>query len=162
MNYIYVISFIILLLFSYFLYDSLYKLYIITNDVIQPIANKSDIYIIPDITIKYSEKLSCRGVFANKKYKFGDILEICPTILVPFKISKPLQAYPFKYNDTHNLFPLGYGGMYNHSDTPNVLWDITDNLSIKLTVIKDININEEIFISYGNQYWKEININKLI
>jgi len=160
MNYIYVISFIILFIFSYFLYDSICKLYIITNDVIQPFAKKSDIYITPNITVKYSEKLSCRGVFANKKYKFGDILEICPTILVPFKISKPLQAYVFKYNDTYNLFPLGYCGMYNHSDTPNVLWNITDNLSVKLFVIKDINVNEEIYINYGNEYWKIIDIDK--
>ena len=93
---------------------------------------------------------------ANKEYKIGDIIEICPTLLVPLKISITLQPYVFKYDDTHNVFPLGYCGMYNHSDTPNVSWIITDNLSVKLEAIKDIKLNEEIYISYGNEYWKNI------
>jgi hypothetical protein len=160
MKYIYILSLITLFGISCILYYYLKKLIIHVIDVKQPISKKSDIYVTPDINVKHSDKLSCRGVFANKEYKIGDIIEICPTLLVPLKISITLQPYVFKYDDTHNVFPLGYCGMYNHSDTPNASWIITDNLSIKLEAIKDIKLNEEIYISYGDEYWKDIGIDK--
>jgi hypothetical protein len=155
-NYIIIIIIIIIILQIYYIH----KISFILNDVNQPIPSQFDTYITPNISLKYSKKIKDRGVFANKNYKKNEILEICPTVTVPFKISKPLQSYVFEYDENYNLFPLGYCGMYNHSDTPNVLWNITDNLSIKLSVIKDININEEIYINYGNEYWKIIGIDK--
>ena len=48
--------------------------------------------------------------------------------------------------------------MYNHSDTPNIESIITPNKQIKLTVLKDITQDEEIFISYGKKYWDEIGL----
>ena len=42
--------------------------------------------------------------------------------------------------------------MYNHSDTPNANWKIMDDY-ILITAIKQIQINDEIKISYGNNYW---------
>ena len=111
-------------------------------------------------TVKYSDIINDRGVFANKIYNIGDIIEICPTITVPFKISKPLQSYVFEYDNDYNLFPLGYCGMYNHSDTPNTEVIITNNKQIKFVAIKKINIDDEIYFSYGQKYWNEIGILK--
>lgn len=154
-NYIIIIIFIIIILLQiYYIYNILF----ILSDVKQPKPFQFDTYITPNITVKYSKKIKDRGVFANKIYKKGDILEICPTITVPFKISKPLQSYVFEYDENYNLFPLGYCGMYNHSDTPNIESIITPNKQIKLIVLQDIAVNEEIFISYGKKYWDQIGL----
>jgi len=153
-NYIIIIIIIIILLQIYYIH----KISFILNDVNQPIPSQFDTYITPNISLKYSKKIKDRGVFANKNYKKNEILEICPTVTVPFKISKPLQSYVFEYDENYNLFPLGYCGMYNHSDTPNIESIITPNKQIKLIVIKDIKKDEEIFISYGKKYWDEIGL----
>jgi len=153
---IYFICIIIIIIQIYYFY----KISFILNDVKQQKPNKLDIYITPDITVKYSDKINDRGVFANKIYNIGDIIEICPTITVPYKISKPLQAYTFEYDNDYNLFPLGYCGMYNHSDTPNTEVIIKYNKQIKLVATKKINIDDEIYISYGQTYWNEIGVLK--
>jgi SET domain-containing protein len=46
--------------------------------------------------------------------------------------------------------------MYNHSDTPNIESRIINSSQIKMTVLRDIDIGEEIFLSYGQEYWEEI------
>jgi len=116
-----------------------------------------NIYINPDVTIKYSEKISGRGVFANKDYKKNDILEICPTIKISKNFGGPLQKYVYKYNDTYNLVAYGYCSIYNHSDNPSATYRIINENQLEIKMIKDIKKGEEIFISYGDEYWKNKN-----
>ena len=52
------------------------------------------------------------------------------------------------------MIGFGYCSMYNHSDTPNATWEILDEEKIKITVTKNIAEGEEIFVSYGREYWK--------
>ncbi|GAB68980.1 SET domain containing protein [Plasmodium cynomolgi strain B] len=74
----------------------------------------------------------------------------------------------------YKLFPLGYGILYNHSDLPNAFVHIVslreekekksdkdeknDTITSDQIMIfraqRDIQKNEEIFISYGHSWWK--------
>jgi hypothetical protein len=114
-----------------------------------------DRYIIPDVTIKYSNTINGRGVFANKNYYKNDIIEICPCIKINSLVNNevPLENYIFKLNKKYSLVGFGYCSIYNHSDTPNALWQIINENQISIIIINDIKKDEEIFVSYGNEYW---------
>lgn len=123
------------------------------NNIKQPSIN--DNYVIPDVTIKYSNKIYSRGVFANKNYKKNDIIEICPCIKLQ-KITtdnNQIHNYVFELNNEYCIIAFGYCSLYNHSDTPNAKWSIIDENQMKITVLSDIQQNEEIFMSYGKNYW---------
>jgi SET domain-containing protein len=45
--------------------------------------------------------------------------------------------------------------MYNHSDEANAYWTTIDNNKIKIVAKRKILPNEEIFISYGDNYFKD-------
>ena len=114
-------------------------------------------YKIPDASIKYSYKIGSTGVFANNKISKGDIIEVCPALLEKRKNldnTNKLTDYHFEYDKDNSLVALGYCSMYNHSDSPNANWLILDKNSMRIKALNDIEAGEEIFVSYGNKYWK--------
>jgi SET domain-containing protein len=112
-------------------------------------------YKSPIGEIKISKKINGRGVIALKNYKKGDIIEICPCIYDDISnFSGKMKDYLFKYDDKTALVAFGYCSMYNHSDDYNALWKIISNEKIQVYATKDINDGDEIFISYGDPYWK--------
>ena len=102
-----------------------------------------------------------RGLFANKDYLVGEAIEHCPTLL----ISENDINYPNKINDyvfqshidKHVLIPFGYCGLINHSNKKqNCSWSISDdNSTITMYAIRNIRSGEEIYVSYGEEYWSE-------
>jgi SET domain-containing protein len=102
-----------------------------------------------------------RGVFANKNFYVGDILEICPVIKQPEEDYKGLiRDYLFSSHTNdykeYAAVAFGYCSIYNHSDNPNCVW-IMDDTDVIIKVIRNIKKGEEIFISYGNNYWESRN-----
>lgn len=116
-----------------------------------------DIYIIPDVTVKYSNKINSRGVFANKNFYKNDIIEICPCIKINalYDQELPLEDYIFKLNNKYSIVGFGYCSLYNHSETPNAIWNIINENQISIQILKDIKKDEEIMVSYGNEYWEK-------
>lgn len=111
-----------------------------------------------------------RGMFANEYIKKGEIIEEVPlisyisikdinnTILKDYVISMPEKL---NKGDTQNCsVMLGYGSIYNHSDTNNAEWNFINDQKMIVKAIKDIYPNQEIFVNYGNGYWKQRNYNK--
>ena len=116
----------------------------------------TDKYIVPDINIKYSYQIESNGGFSNKKINKGDIIEVCPIILektIAINNTEKLKNYHFNYDNEKSAIALGYCSMYNHSDTPNASWVIIDETSMKIQATTDIESDEEILVSYGNEYW---------
>ena len=114
-------------------------------------------YKLPDVHIKYSYQIESNGVFANKKIYKDDVIEICPTLLENTKQlqnTDKLKDYFFEYDDEKSVIALGYCSMYNHSDNPNANWTVVDESTLKIHALSDIEAGEEIFVSYGNEYWK--------
>ena len=64
--------------------------------------------------------------------------------------------FEIQTNDTNTfILPLGYGSIYNHSDSPNIKWRISksNNNFIEFYSLKEIESGEELCHSYGYRYW---------
>ncbi|MFK2825196.1 SET domain-containing protein [Bacillus sp. B190/17] len=108
------------------------------------------------IYIKNTEKYG-NGVYAGRDIKTGELIEVSP-ILVSDKTEwkylrkTVLVDYCFSWgkNYKHTAIALGYGALFNHSYTPNALFDYNeDNLSIDFYARNDIKKDEEITINYN-------------
>lgn len=97
-----------------------------------------------------------RGVFCTHPLSAGDVIEICPVIVLPEKeidllTHSLLYEYYFLWGELHNqcAIALGYGSLYNHSITPNAEFtpDFSDD-TIIYTALEDINAGDEITVDY--------------
>lgn len=93
------------------------------------------------------------GVFADKTFKKGEIIEEC-YLIVSKGGDKGLEDYYFDANGKYAML-TGFGCIYNHLDEPNA--DYTINTKRKFATFKaeqKIRKGEEIFISYGDDWFK--------
>lgn len=110
---------------------------------------------IPGLYVGDSE-LGGRGIFSAHDVNEGDVIEICPLILIP---SEQIQfidhtiIYDYYYNwpgkEGYACIALGYGSLYNHSFKPNadVIFDIDDR-TIVIKALHNIEVHQEILIDY--------------
>lgn len=104
------------------------------------------------IVVKKS-RINGYGVFAEKTIKKGEIIEECYFILTKGG-DKGLEDFYFDAKGKHAFF-TGFGSIYNHSDDPNA--DYYINIKNRLATIKanrTIRKSEEIFVSYGEEWFK--------
>lgn len=115
-----------------------------------------------DLTIK-NTKNKGRGVFANRDFKSGETIEICPVIVISSngvdQLGKSiLDEYFFLWESNEDAaIALGYGSLYNHSLNNNAVFekDLVNRTLIIKSII-DINKRDEIFINYfGDEKEKE-------
>ena len=103
------------------------------------------------------------GVFAGKKYKAKEIVEISPFIEIGAEHlqeingkKNPLRDYVFTSHlkNDHELVVFGNGSLFNHSNDPNVYYyhDQKKNRLLYYAASKDIEEGEELFISYGKKH----------
>lgn len=111
--------------------------------------------------IKYINDDKGWGVFTNEKIKKGQIIEQIYSIPINIHM-KDFYDYFYEFNGTDTLLPLGFGCIYNHSDSENIHWKIIDKKKfiIEFIAVKDIEVGDELCHNYGNAYW--INKNKKI
>ena len=98
------------------------------------------------------------GVFANRLIKVGEVLEDCHLIDLPtndgwdvlpdFRFNYPAREEDWEYL----VIPTGFGMVYNHSETPNVVWNNHPTIPyvFRFTAVRDIQMGEQCFIYYGN------------
>ena len=101
-----------------------------------------------------------QGIFATRPIAKGEVIERCPYIVIDdddLADANRLQDYLFTSPDQPGdyLCVLGYGMMYNHSDTPNAEWEIDDDdiQFVRFTALQPISEGDEIFQNYGEEYW---------
>ena len=98
------------------------------------------------------------GVFANANIKKGEIIEVCPVIVVPLKEKQFMDTgyfnnYYFHWGSKNQpAIALGYGSLYNHSYQLNAEYDqkVKQRL-IVFKAIKDIKKGQEIFTNYNGE-----------
>ncbi|KAF4704298.1 hypothetical protein FOZ62_028910, partial [Perkinsus olseni] len=120
------------------------------------------------------------GVFANADVAKGTVVEVCPTLGFTRKsISAAdstssavegtrLEDYVYEFpgecshlNDDRMLYlPLGFGSLYNHSDKPNLRYNVERTIDGRHVVMvmkatEDIPAGSELCVSYGDQWWWE-------
>lgn len=120
--------------------------------------------IIPTkITVKPSE-LHGLGVFALRKIKKGEIIEETPLLQLPIEpgerstlLMNHRYVWPKGSEWECHVVALGYGALYNHSNTPNADWENNfENKTFIFTALKDINPGEEILLYYGDEsFWAD-------
>lgn len=112
-------------------------------------------------TIISHSNIGSRGVFADRDYNPGEVLEVCPCIRQESEnLTGIITDYLFHFNEKESLIAFGYCSMYNHIDDPNAEWEVINENQLKITVIKKIKKGEEIFVSYGDDYWDSRNSKK--
>ena len=97
-----------------------------------------------------------RGVFCTHPLSTGDLVEICPVIVLPETEVATLKdsvlfAYYFTWGESQNMcaIALGYGSLYNHDPDPSAEFipDYGDDTLI-IQALRDIPPGTEITIDY--------------
>jgi SET domain-containing protein len=97
------------------------------------------------------------GVYATDDIKDNETIEECPVIEMTrdeFN-SKVLMDYMFKISQDCYVLALGSGCIYNHRNEPNARWEyMPEQKILKIVSTRPIQMGEEIYISYGRDYFK--------
>ena len=99
-----------------------------------------------------------RGIFTRELIEAGTLIEIAPVIVLPVKDSSLIDQtflynYYFLWGDEQKNFAicLGYGSLYNHSYTPNCIYETYyEDEVIHFIAIRDIPADEELTINYNH------------
>jgi hypothetical protein len=109
-----------------------------------------------DLFIGWAGEDKGRGVFAGRPFYSGEVIEVCPLILLKknhrLLEETELNSYVYAYNK-HLALALGYGSLYNHADKPNAWFDRLES-EISIIANRNIQVNDEITIDYGSEYWE--------
>jgi len=128
---------------------------IVKCSTIETFSDTSEKYVQSEAKLKYSYQIEGRGAFATRDYTAGEIIEVCPSILQKTdEAHGKVRDYLFKYDEEYSMIGFGYCSMYNHSDKENATWHIIDEEKMKIVATKNISKGDEIFVSYGDDYWK--------
>jgi SET domain-containing protein len=100
-----------------------------------------------------------RGVFAANPIRKGAIVEAAPVIVIPDEdidlIDKTAIAdYYFKWGESHFAMVLGFGSLYNFSETPNLSFEADlENQVMIFRAIQPIRKDQELTIHYQCDLW---------
>lgn len=105
------------------------------------------------------------GVFASSKLPADEIVERCPFLVVPASatVEPPLSEYVFMMTDDpadpmfgFRAMPLGWGGLFNHNNTPNLHYVSHDKRKLlEFSTTREIAAGEQLFVSYGPKWWSK-------
>ncbi|MEE1945255.1 SET domain-containing protein-lysine N-methyltransferase [Pedobacter sp. KR3-3] len=101
-----------------------------------------------------------RGVFCTTNLAEGEIIEVCPVMIIPAEEFAALSAtaimdYSFYFNKEENTLSLtmGFGSMYNHRQYPNAVYLLNrEARQMVFTAHENIKAHTEICINYGGEY----------
>ena len=96
------------------------------------------------------------GVYAIDDISDNEIIEECCVIEVPKDDIRGtvLMDYMFKISDALYVLALGNGSIYNHRNQPNARWEYDQEKQIlKIAATRGITMGEEIYISFGRDYF---------
>lgn len=98
-----------------------------------------------------------RGIFATRDIRKGELIHEAPAVTFLNEeyelIEKTTLAdFVFNYGANHTAILLGYGSLFNHSYTPNAVYELQfEKLTADFFAHKDIKAGEEIFINYNGE-----------
>jgi SET domain-containing protein len=93
-----------------------------------------------------------RGVFARVPLQAGDCLEVIGVLVAPGSEADRSTTYgdAYKYQvDGLLLLPVGYGGMVNHSNRPN-MEKLIQGRRLWFRATREIAAGEELFLQYSD------------
>lgn len=98
-----------------------------------------------------------RGVYALETIEKGAWIEAAHVLVLScedtLKVNQTdLKHYVFSASDDQDCLVLGNGELYNHSDEPNVSYELTWLNDVRVMVFKalrDIDAGEQLFTNYN-------------
>ena len=105
-----------------------------------------------------------RGVFAARKIKKGEVIEVCPILIIwdpeTLDLAKTkLAHYVFDYPEKNSMLALGNGSLYNHLKKPNAKYELLtyegkgdEYNELCISALKTIDKDDEIYINYGEYF----------
>lgn len=106
-----------------------------------------------------SSPIHGRGVFAVSHIGRGAIIEACPALVLPhddIHENRALSFYVYDWGAGRVALALGYGSLYNHSDSPNSYAEIDhERQIITIKALRQVEPNEEVTLNYGDDYPRE-------
>jgi SET domain-containing protein len=101
-----------------------------------------------------------RGVFASRAFRSGEVIEVCPVILLPGITDEEqlggMRHYVFQWYEKGDVLAiaLGYGSLYNHDPKPNAKFTLRHSRDeIVFRATRPITPHEQILIDYR---WDEV------
>lgn len=106
-----------------------------------------------------SNEAKQRCVYCAENIKEGSIIEVCPVIIInekdtPLVHRTILHDYYFMWDLEvgSSAIALGYGSIYNHSNTPNAAFEnVIESKEVRFYALKDIPAGTEIQTNYIGQ-----------
>jgi SET domain-containing protein len=104
------------------------------------------------------------GVFAKEKINEGELIEECTILTLPIQKGEDSNLFiDYRFNFPSGLeweeqvVALGFGSLYNHSESPNAHWySNNEKRTFCFVALRDIEVGEEIFTFYGDEsYWND-------
>ena len=115
-----------------------------------------DRFISNRVSVRES-RLGGRGIFADRGFEVGDVIEICPTLAAhgdQWGTSTSDYVFSGTEHPDHSVLVLGYGSLYQHSDDPNADHDLSDGDAVMTyTARRRIEKGDEITVDYGQEWW---------
>jgi uncharacterized protein len=91
------------------------------------------------------------GLFTKAPLRKGDRLEVVGVIVrrdsASDRCTHFCDHHKFRIGESQLLIPLGFGGMVNHSTTPN-LGKVLEGDRLYLEALRDLPADEEVFFTY--------------
>lgn len=121
-------------------------------------------FIDSRLHIQWDEKFGF-GVYAKENIPNGIYVEMAPAIVFErsaHSITAPFLKYALAWHNETLALPLGWIGIYNHSDENNCHFstNIVDEL-IGILTVKDILKEEQLTVNYGPDWFSSRQIEKL-
>tara|TARA_R110002074_G_scaffold238775_3_gene410639 strand:- start:25 stop:465 length:441 start_codon:yes stop_codon:yes gene_type:complete len=121
--------------------------------------SSEEIIKTPHIQIKYVSPNIGRSVFSIRAFFKNEVVELSPIFLLDEKYSELPKAFKDRvFNWGHltktepcRALALGYGSIYNHSDTPNLRYKADyDSKILRFITIRAIDPGEHLTIHYDH------------
>jgi SET domain-containing protein len=112
----------------------------------------------PAAYIQDTKTAKGRGVFAARAYISGEVVEVCPVLVLRKSLlffPKEIKTYVFDWATLAQVpkteaIALGYGSMYNHDNPANMRYEADRELSLlRFIAVRAINEGEELTINYN-------------
>ncbi|AGE56436.1 SET domain-containing protein [Paramecium bursaria Chlorella virus NE-JV-1] len=104
-------------------------------------------------------KIGGYGIFSKIRFFPGELVDVSVCLVKPNEMwDGASEDYIFSRAGLSAL-PLSGGAIFNHSNSPNARHELTPGMKkMRVIAIKPIAIGEEIFISYGPDYFPTRNL----
>ena len=122
-------------------------------------------HVAPILPPQVSMRDTCsprgRGIFAERSYMTGELVETAPVILLHIDyqaLPDEIKSYVFNWGKLCGLgsaqaLALGYGGLYNHDSPANLRYEADPaNLAMRFIATRTISADEELTINYNSPF----------